>query len=99
MQEMAAVPSPLSVKVTPAGRGPVPVSAGAGNPRVGTVKVTESPAVKVVDARLVIAGAWFTARAQVCVALPWSLAAVMVTTYVPPWVALGFPEMVAVPSA
>jgi hypothetical protein len=29
MPEMVAVPSPLSVKVTPAGRGPVSVSDGA----------------------------------------------------------------------
>jgi hypothetical protein len=43
MPEIVAVPSPLSMRVTPAGRGPVSVSDGAGNPRVVTVKVPESP--------------------------------------------------------
>src|SRR3984885_6048301 len=97
MPEMVAVPLPSSVKVTPAGRGPVSVSDGAGNPRVVTVKVPESPAVKVVDAWLVIAGASFRIAVNVCVTVPWSFLAAMVTTKVPPWVAFGTPEMVAVP--
>ena len=83
----------------PAGMAPPWVSAGAGNPSVVTVNVPVSPAVKAVDAWPVTAGAWFTTRVKVCVAVPRSFLAVMVTMYVPPSVALGFPEMVPVPLA
>ena len=44
-----AVPSPLSVKVTPEGRAPDSDRAAVGRPVV-TVKVPALPSVKVVDA-------------------------------------------------
>ena len=53
-----AVPSPLSVNVTPDGRVPaVTEKAGLGTPVEVTVKVPAWPAVKLVAAALVIAGA------------------------------------------
>ena len=54
-----AVPSPLSVKVTPAGRVPVSDRVAVGNEApVVTVKVPAVPAVKVAAAALVMAGGW-----------------------------------------
>ena len=44
-----AVPSPLSVKLTPPGRAPVSVSDAAGYPDEVTVKVPAVPSVKVVQ--------------------------------------------------
>ena len=63
-----AVPSPLSVKVTPAGSAPVSVRAAVGNPVVVTVNVPAWPTVKVALAALVIAGAWSTVRVKLWVA-------------------------------
>ena len=56
-----AVPSPLSVNVTPLGKAPFSVRLGVGEPVVVTVKVLAAPTVKVVLLALVmIAGAWLT---------------------------------------
>lgn len=52
-----AVPSPLSVKLTPPGSAPLTLNLGAGNPVVVTVKLFGAPTVNVVDAALVIVGA------------------------------------------
>lgn len=46
MPEIVAVPSPLSAKVTRAGRVPLSLSDAAGNASVVTVSVPESPVVK-----------------------------------------------------
>ena len=51
------VPSPLSTKVTPLGRGPVSDSAAVGVPVEVTEKLPLAPAVKVVLANEVITGA------------------------------------------
>ena len=62
------VPSPLSTGVTPGGQR---TGAGQRRPRkpvVVTVNVLAPPVVKVVEAALVIAGAWSTVRVNVCVA-------------------------------
>ncbi len=53
------MPSPLSVKVTPAGSAPDSFSAGTGRPVVVTVVVKATPAVAAAVAALVIAGAVF----------------------------------------
>src|SRR3954453_11088109 len=64
-----AVPLPLSVKVTLAGRPPVSLRATlTGKPVVVTLNVPAAPTVKVVLAPLVIAGAWFTTSVKFCVA-------------------------------
>lgn len=52
-----AFPFPLSVNITPAGRAPDSVRDGVGVPVVVTVKLPAAPAVNVVLAALVIAGA------------------------------------------
>jgi hypothetical protein len=52
-----AVPSALSVNVTPEGSVPVSPIDAVGLPVVCTVKVPAEPCVKVVPAALVIAGA------------------------------------------
>src|SRR5947209_2468398 len=52
-----AVPSPLSVKLTPAGSGPDSDNDGAGTPVVATVNVPEMPVVNVAWLALVIDGA------------------------------------------
>ena len=62
MPAIVAVPSPLSVKVTPAGSAPVSVIVvAAGKPGVVvTVNVPACPTVKVAWLALVIDGAAFT---------------------------------------
>ena len=63
--DRVAVPSPLSVKCTPLGSGAPPSSrAGAGYPRVVTVKVPWVPTLKVVEAALVMDGASSTVRVK-----------------------------------
>src|SRR6266702_3066327 len=62
---MVAVPSPLSVKVIPAGRAPDSVSAAAGAPVVVTVKLNGAPTIEVAEAALVMAGATFSVRVSV----------------------------------
>ena len=79
-----AVPSALSVRVTPAGKEPVSLMAAVGKPVVVMANEPAWPTVKVVVLALVIAGAWLTVRVKLWVAsgrVP--LAAVMVNGYVP----------------
>ena len=59
-----AVPSPLSVRVTPLGRAPVSDSDAVGLPDEVTVKVPALPTVKVVLAAEVMAGAASTVRVK-----------------------------------
>ena len=74
-----AVPSPLSTKVTPVGRGPDSVRAGVGKPVVVTVNDPAVPTAKVLALALVMAGAWSTVRVKLWVASgDTPLAAVMV---------------------
>ena len=91
-----AVPSLLSVNVTPVGSVPVSDKAAVGTPVEVTVKVPAWPAVKVVPAGLVIPGAWLTVRVKyrVEIDLP-PFAAVIVSGYVPTVPAAGVPESVA----
>ena len=94
-----AVPSPLSVNVTPDGSGPVSDNVELGTPVVVTVKVPAWPTVKVVPAGLVIPGAWRTERMKGWVAGGLTpFVAVIVNGYVPPEPAAGVPASVAVPS-
>jgi len=51
-----AVPLPLSVKLTPAGRAPVSVSVAVNEPVVVTENEPAAPTVNAVEATLVIAG-------------------------------------------
>ena len=94
-----AVPSPLSVNVTPVGSAPVSDNAELGTPVDVTVKVPAWPAVKVVPAGLVIRGAWRTERVKAWVAAGLTpFVAVIVNGYAPPEPAAGVPASVAVPS-
>lgn len=54
--EIVAVPLPLSVKLTPAGRAPVSVSVAVNEPVVVTENEPAAPTVNAVEATLVIAG-------------------------------------------
>ena len=82
--ERVAVPSPLSVNVTPEGRLPVSLSEAVGLPVEVTVKVPADPAVKVVLEPLVMAGAALTVRVNDWVASePTPLLAVMVIGKLP----------------
>ena len=63
-----AVPSPLSVKVTPAGRSPVSDSVAVGTPVETTVKLPAEPSVNVVELPLVMVGATSTVKVKVWVA-------------------------------
>jgi hypothetical protein len=93
-----AVPFPLFTNVTPPGSAPVCVNEAAGIPVVVTVNVPGEPAVNVVLAALVIAGAWFTVSVKLWVAvLPTPLLAEIVRAYVPPVPPAGVPLNVAVP--
>ena len=64
------MPSPLSTKVTPAGRAPFSEMAAAGKPVVVTVKVPWLPTVKVVLVPEVMAAGWSTVSVKDCVAVP-----------------------------
>ena len=92
-----AVPSPLSVNVTPVGSAPFSDNRQRGYPVVVTVYVPAWPAVKVVPAGLVIRhAAALTVRVKFWVASGVTpFVAVMVNLYVPPVV--GVPASVAVP--
>ncbi len=63
-----AVPSPLSVKVTPLGSAPFSVSAEVGNPVDVTVKLPAWPSVKVAASAEVMAGGVSTVRAKLWLA-------------------------------
>jgi len=64
----AAVPLPLSLKVTPLGREPLQVIVGVGTPVAVTVNDPAAPATNVVLFALVIAGALCTMSVKFCVA-------------------------------
>ena len=77
-----AVPLPLSTKVSPAGRAPVSVIAGVGEPVVVTAKAPAVPRVKSAAAALVMVGRhwWRTVMVRARVAVdPEVLVAEMVT--------------------
>ena len=96
MLASVAVPSLLSVRVTPAGRVEVVLIAGVGPPVVVTVNDPGVPAVNVAELALVMAGACWTVTVSVWVIVPYGLAAVRVTGYVP--AVVGVPARVPVPS-
>lgn len=79
--ERVAVPLPLSKKLTPAGRAPVSVRDAVDDPVVVTENEPLAPTAKFVDAALVMAGAWPTARVRVWLVLPASLTALRSTLY------------------
>jgi hypothetical protein len=62
--DRVAVPSPLSMKLTPLGKVPVSESDGAGKAAVVTVKLFDEPSMKEVELAEVIAGAWSTVRVK-----------------------------------
>ena len=68
MPARVAVPSPLSLKVTPSGSAPVSDRAAVGSPVVVTVKEPALPSVKVALSLEVICGATSTVRVKVWVA-------------------------------
>src|ERR1022692_3637779 len=79
-----AVPSPLSVKVTPLGRLPDSDSAAVGVPVEVTVKVPDDPSVKVVLSPEVMAGGPSTVRVKDWLASGLTpLEAVMVIGWMP----------------
>ena len=78
---MVAVPSPLSVKFTPAGSDPVICNAGVGFPVALTVKVPFTFTMNVVLLLLIICGGTFTVIVTVEVCLP-PAAFVTVNVYV-----------------
>ena len=63
-----AVPSPLSLKVTPLGSAPDSVKDGVGKPVVSTVNDAEAPTANVVLLGLMMAGAWSTVKLKVWLA-------------------------------
>jgi hypothetical protein len=74
-----AVPLPLFVNVTPAGKHAALESVALGNPVVVNVKVPAVPTVKIVALTLVMAGAWLTVSVKACVAVaPTPLLALIV---------------------
>ena len=67
------------MKVTPNGRAPDSDSVGAGTPVAVTVNEPAAPTMNVALLALVMAGAWFTVREKLCVALaPTPFCAVIV---------------------
>ncbi len=68
MPAIAAVPLPLSTKVTPAGSAPVLVMYGSGKPVAVTVKLPGAPTLKVAALPLVIAGDSRTVKVKPCCA-------------------------------
>jgi len=94
-------PSPLSVKLTPAGTAPVSViviEVGC-PPVVVTVKLPATPSVNAAWLALVMAGGSLTVNVNDCVAsgaTPFD--ALIVTVYTPPLPTFGVPASVAVPS-
>src|SRR5260370_809302 len=89
-------PLPLSRNVTPAGKAPLSVMLGVGNPVVVTLNVPAAPTWKVAAFALVIVGGWPTVSVKLCVAFGLTpFCAVNVMTNVP--VAVGVPLSVPVP--
>ena len=93
-----AVPSPLSVNVTPDGSVSGAGKVHVGYPVVVTVKVPAWPTAKAAESVLVIWHAWSTVRVKLWVASGMtSFVALIVNWYVPPVFAAGVPASVAVP--
>ena len=97
--EIVAVPSPLSVNVTPDGSAPFSDNWQGGHPVDVTVKVPAWPTVKVAwSAPVILHAAWGTVRVKFWVAAgPTPFVAVIVNVYVPAVPAAGVPDNVAVP--
>src|SRR6267143_399673 len=90
------VPLPLLRNVTPAGKAPLSVMLGVGNPLVVTVNVPATPTWNEVAFALVIAGAWPTVSVKFCVTFGVTpFCAVNVMANVPD--AVGVPLSVPVP--
>src|SRR5260370_31450118 len=90
------VPLPLLRNVTPAGKGPLSVMLGVGDPLVFTVNVPATPTWKVAAFALVIVGGWPTVSVKLCVAFGVTpFCAVNVMGNVPD--AVGVPLSVPVP--
>src|SRR5229473_3384164 len=90
------VPLPLLRNVTPAGKVPLSVLLGVGDPLVVTLNVPAAPTWNVTAFALVNAGALFTVSVKLCVAFGLTpFCAVNVMTKVP--VAVGVPLSVPVP--
>ena len=64
-----AVPSPLSVKVTPLGSAPLSLRAATGKPLLTMIIDSCAPVMTVALLALVMAGAWSTVRVKFCWAL------------------------------
>ncbi len=73
-----AVPLPLSTQLSPCGRAPASVNAGAGAPVAFTVKLNADPTVAVADAAVVIAGGPVTVSVNDWVTVPLGFVAVNV---------------------
>src|SRR5260370_110363 len=90
------VPLPLSRNVTPAGKVPLSVMLGVGDPLVVTLNVPAAPTWNVTAFALVNAGALFTVSVKLCVAFGLTpFCAVNVMANVPD--AVGVPLSVPVP--
>src|SRR5713101_6458203 len=90
------VPLPLLRNVTPAGKAPLSVMLGVGDPLVVTVNVPAAPTWKVAAVALVIVGGWPTVSVKLCVAFGLTpFCAVNVMANVPD--AVGVPLIVPVP--
>src|SRR5229473_3384207 len=90
------VPLPLLRNVTPAGKAPLSVMLGVGDPLVVTVNVPAAPTWKVATFALVIVGGWPTVSVKLCVAFGLTpFCAVNVMANVPD--AVGVPLSVPVP--
>src|SRR5258707_11453879 len=86
----------MSRNVTPAGKAPLSVMLGVGNPVVVTLNVPAAPTWNEAEFALVIAGASFTVSVKFCIAFGLTpFCAVNVMTNVP--VAVGVPLSVPVP--
>src|SRR5664279_5997457 len=95
---MVAVPLVPAVKVMPAGKAPPSVIVGVVVPVAVTVNDPAVPAVKVVDAALVMeSDPLITVRVNAWLAVPMELVAVMVSLNVPTLAAVRVPVSVAVP--
>jgi len=80
------------LNVTPAGKVPISLKVGVGNPLAVTVKVPLLPTLKVAALLLVIVGASLTVRTKLWFALGLTpFVAVKVKSYVPPAPAKGVP--------
>src|SRR5579871_6770373 len=86
-----AVPFPLSVNFTPAGRAPFSVSCGAGTPLVVTVNFPAWPGLKVTEGAEVMAGAEATTMVNGAVAVPPALSCTVASGEYSPGTA-GWPE-------